>query len=176
MRNLVYALLIVSGFVRASATTWYVRSDGGTRYDAKLYAAGQCDGKSDAAYPGAGVNQHCGFSEYRFLWDFGPGTYGLYNNWAIVGGDTVIVDNARPFRVGFEQATTAEPYCSGGSGPYACTNPTVPANTGATYEDSRPKLRRMFHRDGPARFDEDVNYRRRPRRRQRFEPRWSTVR
>ena len=113
----------------SAQTTFYVRADGGSRYDAALYKAGQCDGKSDAPYPGTGVNQRCAFGEYRFLWDFGPGTYGLYKNWVIAGGDTVIVDNSRPFRVGFEQATTTEPYCNGGSGPYSCTNPTVPAGT-----------------------------------------------
>lgn len=129
------ALLSLFCFIQSAAalsstqSTFYVRADGGTRYDAQINPAGQCDGKGDAAYPGIGVNQHCGFNDYRYLWDYGPGTYGHYKEWAMAGGDTVIIDNTKSFRVGFEQATTSEPFCNGGSGPYSCTNPTIPSGT-----------------------------------------------
>ena len=113
----------------ASATTWYVRADGGTRYSAHA-KEGQCDGKGDAAYPGDGVNRHCAFSDYRYLWD-DRATYGA-TKWAIAGGDTVILDNTRAWRVGFDQGKTAnDPWCFGGNGAGGCTNPTIPSGTAA---------------------------------------------
>ena len=48
------ALLAWGGFAAfnvASATTYYVRTDGGT--------ASQCNGRADAAYPGSGTNLSC---------------------------------------------------------------------------------------------------------------------
>ena len=107
---------------QARATTWYVRADGGAR--------GQCDGKTDAAYPGHGSNRHCAFGDARLLWDQHE-----YNklNWIIAGGDTVILDNTKAWRVGWDQdgsATSTEPWCVGWSGgPYGCMNQTIPAGT-----------------------------------------------
>ena len=75
--SLVLVLLMTKA---ASATTWYVRADGGTRYSANA-SNGQCDGQADAAYPGQGVNQHCAFNDYRFLWD-DQHTYGV-TKWVI---------------------------------------------------------------------------------------------
>lgn len=107
-------------------TTWYIRPDGGTRYDARV-PAGQCDGKADAPYPGSGVDQHCAFGDYRYLWD--DQSYGGYQNWAIAGGDTVIVRGG-PWRVGFSQGTSPnDVWCVGGNGPYGCINPPIPAGT-----------------------------------------------
>ena len=48
------------------AETWYVRADGGTRAS-KAFPEGQCDGRSDAAYPGKGANRHCAFNDARWL-------------------------------------------------------------------------------------------------------------
>ncbi len=105
-------------------TTWYVRPDGGTRYSANA-RKGQCDGKADAAYRGSGVNQHCAFNDYRFLYD--DQSYGN-RAWVIAGGDTVILRGG-PWRVGFATNNNAHVWCSGGQGPYSCTNPTIPAGT-----------------------------------------------
>lgn len=69
-------------------TTWFVRPDGGNRYDASLYTPGQCDGKADAAYPGTGTNQHCAFSDVRYM--FMIGTYGN-SGWIMAGGDTLVI-------------------------------------------------------------------------------------
>ena len=112
-------------------TTWYVRPDGGTRYSVNA-TAGQCDGKADAPYSGSGVNQHCAFNDYRFLWD-DQHSYGV-TKWVIAGGDTVILEPNlvngvdQGWRVGFNQgANSNDPWCWGGQGPYACTNPTIPS-------------------------------------------------
>jgi hypothetical protein len=75
-------------------TTWYVRSDGGTRFSTKV-PNGQCDGKSDAAYPGSGTNKHCAFKDVRFLWQ--DGSYTTERNafpgygWIGAGGDTYLI-------------------------------------------------------------------------------------
>ena len=69
-------------------TTWFVRPDGGNRYDAALYNLGQCDGKADAPYPGTGYNQHCAFSDVRYMWMIG--TYGN-SGWVMQGGDTLVI-------------------------------------------------------------------------------------
>jgi hypothetical protein len=110
-------------------TTWYVRADGGTRYSGNN-PQGQCDGKADAAYSGTGVNQHCAFGDYRFLYD-DQHTYPApsASTWAIAGGDTVIIDNTKQWRVGHDQgASSNDPWCSG-TGASICYNPTVPSGT-----------------------------------------------
>ena len=115
------------------AETWYVRADGGTRHSVR-FTAGQCDGKADAAYPGSGTNRHCAFNDVRTLWD--DRTYGKLI-WAIAGGDTVIIDNTKPWRIGMDGNGTNnsnEYWCFGWSGnPYGCLNPTIPAGTAAAH-------------------------------------------
>ena len=115
-----------------TAETWYVRADGGTRAS-KAFPEGQCDGKGDLAYPGKGANRHCAFNDARWLWD-DQHTYGVLK-WAIVGGDTVILDNTKPWRIGFDSnGTTPEHWCSGWGGDrYGCTNPAIPAGTAAQH-------------------------------------------
>ena len=122
-----------------SAETWYVRQDGGTRYSIRA-TTGQCDGKGDAPYSGKGVNQHCAFKDYRYLWDDQT-----YNNdaWVIAGGDTVIIrgcasgpnSTAPDCRVGWDAATgpgAGYTWCLGG-GTTACQNPHIPAGTAAQH-------------------------------------------
>ena len=110
--RLVFLLLCAAPGVAGplGATTWHVRADGGTRWSARV-PDGQCDGKADAAYPGKGTNKHCAFNDYRFLWDDRS-----YKNrdWVIGGGDTVILDNSKAWRVGFDQDTPREAWCAGG--------------------------------------------------------------
>lgn len=127
MKLIWLCLILAISFTASSvAETWYVRADGGTRYSAKA-ASGQCDGKADAPYPGHGKNQHCAFNDYRFLWD-DQHTYGV-TKWVIAGGDTVILDNKKAWRVGFDQASANDPWCVGGSGAIGCSNPSIPAGT-----------------------------------------------
>ncbi len=131
------SLLCCFGFtVSLSAqTTWYVRADGGTRYSANRVAAGlsaQCNGKTNAPYSGdGGQNENCAFNDYRFLYD-DQATYGVLQ-WVIAGGDNVIIDNAKAWRVGWDGDTSQnELWCTGFSGgPYGCFNPPIPACTAA---------------------------------------------
>ena len=117
------------------ATTWYVRADGGTRYSASRVANGlsaQCNGKYDAPYSGdGGNNENCAFNDYRSLYD-DQATYGVLQ-WVIAGGDTVIIDSTKQWRVGWDGDTSrTSGWCSGSSsGPYGCFNPTIPAGTAA---------------------------------------------
>jgi hypothetical protein len=73
--------------ITGPGTTWYIRTDGGTRYSANV-TTGQCDGKADSAYPGTGTNQHCAFNDFRYLWDDNSGAVGS-GAWVIAGGDTL---------------------------------------------------------------------------------------
>ena len=131
-------------------TTWFIRADGGTRYDAVQVPAGQCDGQGDAAYPGTGVNQHCAFKTFHYLYDFGncPGTGGFcsgsYGFWAIAGGDTVVVRSCAAVpgeinpsnpncRLGWSAPTgTANIWCNS-QGNNGCANPTIPAGTSGAH-------------------------------------------
>ncbi|HEX3570466.1 MAG TPA: Ig domain-containing protein [Acidobacteriaceae bacterium] len=95
-----------------SGTTWYVRSDGGTRYSTNQ-TNGQCDGLADVPYPGTGVNQHCAFNDARFLWQDGSWNYGDTFpgfGWIGKGGDTYIIRGSIAdgvsYRVGWAQQTS----------------------------------------------------------------------
>jgi hypothetical protein len=125
-----WLLFVILVSLPLSGETWYVRHDGGTRYSTRA-TTGQCDGKADVPYRGKGVNQHCAFKDYRYLWDDQT-----YNNdaWVIAGGDTVIIRGG-PWRVGWDAATgpgAGYTWCLGG-GTTACQNPTIPAGTAAQH-------------------------------------------
>lgn len=119
-------------------TTWFVRPDGGSRYDA-LAPQGQCDGKSDTAYKGSGTNQHCAFNDFRYLYD--DKSYGgIFAGWVIKGGDTVIVrgcynaddDNSGSTwcRIGTDPPNVPDTWCYGGEGAQACNAiGAIPAGT-----------------------------------------------
>jgi len=126
------------------AKTWYIRPDGGTRYSANM-TNGQCDGKSDVPYSGSGVNQHCAFREFRYLYDDDSGVtrYDSGMVWVISGGDTVIV---RGCSASTDQTNPSNPNCRIGwdrgwggtgnnwcyylnNGSYGCYNPPIPSGT-----------------------------------------------
>jgi hypothetical protein len=74
---ILFALLLLSFASLASATTWYVRTDGGD--------AVQCTGMGDAAYPGSGTSQSCAWKHpFYALPPGGPAR--------IAGGDTLVID------------------------------------------------------------------------------------
>jgi hypothetical protein len=124
-------------------STWYIRTDGGTRYSATA-TSGQCDGLGDNAYPGSGTNQHCAFNDFRYMWDDQSYNSG---SWVMQGGDTVIIrgcaaaatqqnPDAPHCRIGWDAQSGAGAgytWCLGG-GPYGqssygCYNPPIPAGT-----------------------------------------------
>ncbi len=129
-----FLILYVQSSMATAQTTWYIRPDGGTRFDANVLT-GQCDGKGDAAYPGSGVNQHCAFNDFRFLYD--DQTW-QNSAWVIAGGDTVMVRGG-PYRIGIGNAMNApdangKTWCPGSSSaPYGCFNPTIPAGTASRH-------------------------------------------
>ena len=130
---LLWSLLCACLVVPLRAETWYVRADGGSRASAEV-PTGQCDGKADAAYPGKGTSRHCAFNDVRWLWD-DQHSYGKLK-WAIAGGDTVILDNTKAWRVGFDTdgKNGTEHWCFGWSGGrYGCSNPPIPAGTAAQH-------------------------------------------
>jgi hypothetical protein len=139
LRREIFLLLlmaVISPYL--SGRTWYVRPDGGTRYSSNV-AAGQCDGKADVAYPGAGVNKHCAFKDFRYMWDDESGKIGS-GAWVIAGGDTIVI---RGCAAGARQSNSSNPNCRLGwdtptgiadswcyaVGSYSCYNPPIPAGT-----------------------------------------------
>jgi hypothetical protein len=121
------ALLMLSTF-GASATTWVVRADGGTRFSVNV-STGQCNGMADAPYSGTGTNQPCGFNDVRYLWT--DGTYTTSPTagnpkWGWIGasGDTYLIRGG-PWRIG--QAANGNNQGFGIQGdPYA--NTPIPPN------------------------------------------------
>ena len=84
--------------------TWYVRPNGGTRYDAAV-TAGQCNGTVDADYPGTGTNQNCAFSNPMYL--FTDETSSTVYTGALNGGDTAIIHPSTvPYPVVYKNSTT----------------------------------------------------------------------
>ena len=118
-------------------TFWFVRTDGGTRYSANV-TTGQCDGKSDTAYPGTGTNQHCAFNDVRYMWM--DGTYGN-SAWVMAGGDTLVIrgcaalasqqnPDAPHCRIGWDKATGNDSenfWCAGVSAWWGCSMPPPPS-------------------------------------------------
>ncbi len=124
------SIVIAAATASGPGTTWYIRPDGGTRYSARQ-TNGQCDGKADAPYGGVGTNQHCAYSDYRYLWDDQS-----YNNraWVISGGDTVILRGG-PWRVGWDANTgpgAGGTWCYGADN-IGCVNPAIPAGTASQH-------------------------------------------
>lgn len=120
-------------------TIWYIRPDGGTRFSANV-PNGQCDGQADAPYPGSGVNQHCAFNDFRYMWDDGSGLVGA-GSWVMAGGDTVLIRGCSALpgqvnasnpdcRLGWDGPTGAasDNWCYA-VGSYTCYNPPIPAGT-----------------------------------------------
>ena len=125
--------------VVAAGHTWYIRTDGGTRYSPNV-SQGQCDGLADVAYSGTGVNQHCAFNDFRYMWDDRSGLVGA-GAWVIAGGDTIVIRGCQALpqqqnatnpncRIGWDGAWGAVSgnWCYG-VGSYTCYNPPIPAGT-----------------------------------------------
>src|SRR5882757_369257 len=131
----------VAGGTGPTFQSWYIRADGGTRFSASV-PLGQCNGKFDASYAstgGSGVNQHCAYNDFRYLWS---DNFSTTLGWVIAGGDTVVirgctalgsqVNSSNPdCRLGYDNPTNGNfpnswcPFI----GPYLCYNPPIPAGT-----------------------------------------------
>ena len=142
----VAASISITAAQASNGTTWYVRPDGGTRYDSNV-PNGQCNGQYDAPYPGSGGNQNCAFNDFRYMWDDGSlGNWG----WVITGGDTVVIrgcaasanqqnPSSPDCRIGYDSATsnsTTNAWCwyapnsdDGYGLNQGCYNPPIPAGT-----------------------------------------------
>lgn len=139
IRDAIRLLLFLVVALPASAKTWYVRSDGGTRYTAKTHT-GQCDGQADAGYPGSGSNRHCAFNDVRSMWM--DGTYGN-SAWVMSGGDTLVIRScAAPSgeqnpdnphcRIGKDDAKGGG-MCQGVNAFWGCSMPPPPSGTAAAH-------------------------------------------
>ena len=130
--------LLFCGWLSAFGSTWYVRPDGGSRYSERV-KEGQCDGTTDAAYPGKGTNQHCAFRDVRYFWQDAAYTIGnAFPGWGWVGsgGDTYLIRGSIAdkvsYRVGWNgpSPSCADNLCFGIAGdPYGSGAPPPPSGT-----------------------------------------------
>ena len=131
-----------SGAQTLTSKTWYVRTDGGTRYSSNM-TSGQCDGQADMPYPGVGTNQHCAFNDMRWLWQDGSFTNGSFPSygWVIAGGDTVIVRGSIgtgvSWRIGWNNSSSALDsnglYYGLSGDPYESGIPVPPSGTASQH-------------------------------------------
>jgi hypothetical protein len=143
-KSVATSIVVAAQQATGPGTTWYVRTDGGTRYSSNV-PTGQCDGKADVAYPGSGANQHCAYNDFRYLWDDDSGAVGQ-GTWVIAGGDTVVLRGCAALasqqnpsnpdcRLGWDTGANGNPpnsWCYG-IGPYGCYNPPIPAGTASQH-------------------------------------------
>jgi len=90
MKRLFLLFVLAACSISAHATTWYIRTDGGT--------ATQCTGTTNAAYPGTGTGVACAYNHPFYL---------VTNNtdasafaWKIAAGDTVQFEDEGPYYIG----------------------------------------------------------------------------
>lgn len=91
------------------STTYYVRTDGGT--------GTQCNGLSDAPYPGSGDSQNCAWSHP--FWALNE-----YGEWKIRGGDTLIIGPGS-YMIGYGAPNTSS-WC-GAEWAESCVLPPIPS-------------------------------------------------
>jgi hypothetical protein len=108
------ALLILTSPL--SAATYHVRPDGGS--------ALQCDGLSDAPYPGGGENQACAWAHP--FWALFPGDPPI---WRIQGGDTLII-HPGSYPMGFGAPNSEWCYAEGA---FDCHLPPLPSGPDADH-------------------------------------------
>lgn len=112
--SFIFSFLLIT---EASAATFYVRSDGGTR--------AQCTGKADAAYPGSGQQQACAF---RHPFEALPPNANTSNPTApaIAGGDTLIVKRGSYEMGSGAPGASAWPACNP-NWTWDCAMPSIPS-------------------------------------------------
>jgi len=105
---------------------WYVRTNGGTRYDAANNPTGRCSGAADVDDPGSGTNQACAFGDVRYLWANNTAA----GAWIGAGGDTYFIRGG-PWRIGAvdNQGHTFFNYSNGGLGNDHMYALPIPAGT-----------------------------------------------
>ena len=109
-----FLALAFAGIGAAHATTYFVRTDGGS--------AAQCTGTTDAAYPGSGSNQACAWNS---LHQALPASGGARIN----GGDTVYVAPGE-YMIGVDAPGANGGRCYSG-GPWDCYLAPVPSGPSA---------------------------------------------
>jgi hypothetical protein len=121
MKRILSILFMFAIGVPAYATTWFIRTDGGT--------PAQCSGQVDAAYSATVTNKACAFGDARYL--AFTGTYTVKPVMLVQGGDTVKV-GAGQFRLGYNgpQATDHDGLAIAGN-PFSSPLPAIPSGTAA---------------------------------------------
>ncbi len=147
------ALIVVLGLgcTLSHASTYYVRTDGGS--------STQCTGLANAAYPGSGVGMPCAFNHP--VWALGAkGTTGK-----LLGGDTLIIDDTNratgaqaQYKIGYGMPNTVSANCYL-NWTYDCVMSAVPSGpdaahptkiVGSSYNSGCTKKPQLWGTDGVA--------------------------
>jgi Chitobiase/beta-hexosaminidase C-terminal domain len=151
--------------VRAPVTFYIRTADGGTRWDAVTNTSGQCDGLGDAAYPGTGTDQHCGWSDIRNGWSDGnrcvddlPSSMCWF--WTGAGGDTFIVRGGHTastsLRIGQNGPNSGDYYGLAGN-PYGAGMPTPNAGISTKFTQILGENYASCHAQGPSALRTFIN-------------------
>ena len=123
-------------YTQQAQQTWYIRTGGGSRFSSNV-TSGQCNGTTDADYPGTGTNQNCAFNDFRYMWM--DGSFGN-SQWVSAGGDTVVIRGCTALsgqqnpdnphcRVGSDNATNTDIFCQGISAFWGCDMAPPPSGS-----------------------------------------------
>jgi hypothetical protein len=112
---LVAALMVASS--PAHATTYYVRTDGGT--------ATQCTGTTNAAYPGSGSAKACAFNHP--YWAIPPGSASS----RLRSGDTLVIGRGS-YMMGYGAPNATNNVCNT-PGTFQCTVKNIPSGSDASH-------------------------------------------
>ena len=128
MKKLILFLILLLFPSIGNATTYYVRTNGGT--------ATQCTGTTDAAYPGSGTNQACAFNHPN--WAISPiGS----NPTKMVGGDILIIDgqdysspgNQAQYKFGMDAPNTSDTSLCYDNWAWTCYQRPIPKGTAGAH-------------------------------------------
>lgn len=115
MKKFILSILLLLLAPALHATTWHIRTDGGS--------ATQCTGTTNAAYPGSGSAQACAFNHP--FWLLNQSTWA----WNISANDTIQVDDLGPYYIGQgpnKGLGVSWPHCVGDNAD--CDFPPLPNN------------------------------------------------
>ena len=129
-------------YTQQAAQTWFIRPGGGSRFSSNV-TSGQCNGTTDADYPGTGTNQNCAFNDFRYMWM--DGSFGN-SQWVSAGGDTVVIRGCTALsgqqnpdnphcRVGSDNATNTDIFCQGIGAFWGCD--MAPPPSGSTTQNTK---------------------------------------
>ena len=127
LTRLLLVLVAFSGLLVSSlpaqATTWYVRTDGGT--------STQCTGTTDAAYPGSGNGQACAFNHPFWALQPGQRASNFTPTTVMQPGDTLVIDSGS-YMIGYGAPNSSNSMCYQPA-TWGCAIASIPSGIDASH-------------------------------------------